>query len=519
MKINDDDLKDIENFIRNELYDVFKEKCQQRNVEFNEKDMEHFYGCFQSSTSNFRFLSGEKKLIQVLAEYAKEIHETDKIKNTNSFEMPCNYKFSRKDTNFFPFGLYFGKSESRIKSSKNLIEMADVFELSKPENMKDVICRRLNDMIKTLGIPNENLFSNDSVKIINRGNKLQSNITCALCKLDSKVKTIIAQAETRNNSTAIHWNFGNLKKHIKKMHKAYIDEMCENYPPLNSDDESIKPKRMKKKLTASHSNFTTLELKIEPTVEMNCEDDQIEHGSKSTEDGEKLQISDGNVNLCEDFEKLVYKQMAAQNLFICEKNLLNSDSAENMDYIISKNISTTLKLSKIAADGNCLFGALSHQIFGWKIGSKDHRLSTSELRDACVKRIKDKFEEYESWFKGTVDDCTENECKFYLNFCLPKDGCWAGSESIKAISDIYKINIIIFNENDTFYFHHNFNPDYTRCVAIAYRKYHDTKSMKDRNHYDSVVEMNSGDLYKCAKKLVTVHLNKQEDQNSSGIYI
>lgn len=223
MTINDENVQDIETFMRGELLDLLQGKCRKMKVEFNEEDMAHFYGLYESNPNNFKLLSGEKKLIKVLAKHLNDIHEADK--DMVSFQMAKCYKISRKDTYLFPFGLYFGGSNTRVRpitAAAHSVE-TELVEPSKPENMKDYVRNKVNKMLESLGIVESKVFHESSIKIVNSGNDILANVTCAFCKLENKMKSIVVQAETRNDSTSLYWNIGNLKKHVVKMHISRIN--------------------------------------------------------------------------------------------------------------------------------------------------------------------------------------------------------------------------------------------------------------------------------------------------------
>lgn len=220
-----------------------------------------------------------------------------------------------------------------------------------------------------------------------------------------------------------------------------------------------------------------------------------------------------------DHEKRLYQQISSQNLQIVEKSLSNSETVEYMQFEISPGVLKSLKILRITGDGNCLFGALSHQISGQKLNSRSHRNSTKQLRAQVVQHLKAHMDEFKPWIKGSIEEYSdsEEECTNFVKKYLPKSGNWGGSESIKAISDMHQLNIVIFCENDSFYFHHDYNPCFERCVAIAYRKYKDPKATVDRNHYDSIVEISPDDLTLCVKRLIEVHCRKKVNQNVSSI--
>lgn len=90
-------------------------------------------------------------------------------------------------------------------------------------------------------------------------------------------------------------------------------------------------------------------------------------------------------------------------------------------------------------------------------------------------------------------------------------------ESIKANSDINKVNVLVFNENDTFHFHGHFNPTYERTVAIAFRKFINSKITQNKNHYDSIIEIDSNDVSDCVKKPIGLHSRTVAEVPSTAI--
>lgn len=53
---------------------------------------------------------------------------------------------------------------------------------------------------------------------------------------------------------------------------------------------------------------------------------------------------------------------------------------------------------------------------------------------------------YETKSSDQITDMDE-ECKSYVRNVLSKNGKWGGTEIIKAVSEIYGVNIIVFKEN------------------------------------------------------------------------
>lgn len=94
----------------------------------------------------------------------------------------------------------------------------------------------------------------------------------------------------------------------------------------------------------------------------------------------------------------------------------------------------------------------------------------------------------------------DEECALFLSD-LSKQGFWGGSESLKAVSLLYKANILIFNENGHFYFTNDAKITNDQSVIISFRCASGNVDAV-RDHYDSVCEIRLNDIYICAKELL-----------------
>lgn len=190
-----------------------------------------------------------------------------------------------------------------------------------------------------------------------------------------------------------------------------------------------------------------------------------------------------------------------------------NDETEIKCEVLSPNTDSKLvpiNICKINQDGNCLFGAVSHQLFYHKIGSKDHIEATNGLRMKVIEYIKSNMTLFATAIKGRIYD--KRPGRKIDNFdvlansfleSLSTDGFWGGTESIQAIAQIEKANVIIFNEKGEPNMVYNFNPEFEKCVLIAFRLKDPLGEFTNanRNHYDSVVSMDDEVLLTCSKYL------------------
>lgn len=93
----------------------------------------------------------------------------------------------------------------------------------------------------------------------------------------------------------------------------------------------------------------------------------------------------------------------------------------------------------------------------------------------------------------------DKECLFFLNQILPINRCWGGAETLKAVSIIYKVNIIIFYEEGPCRVVNSDFHDKTICIAYRIDR---TKEELIRNHYDSVSDIQSDAIYASVQQII-----------------
>lgn len=184
----------------------------------------------------------------------------------------------------------------------------------------------------------------------------------------------------------------------------------------------------------------------------------------------------------------------------------HGDTSSGMQFQVGEE-TCSLDLAKISPDGNCLFSALAHQMIKCQVNSEEHKQSAGQIRAEVVNYIRNDLSLFEHELKGAIyheksikgengkiGDFETESLDFLANF-LSKNSYWGGSESIKAVSLQYKVNILLFNENDAIYFANSFQSEYTATLLLAYRldPHFDAfgSSGSRRNHYDSVTSIDT----------------------------
>lgn len=312
--------------------------------------------------------------------------------------------------------------------------------------------------------------------------------------------------------------FVNLQSKGVKM--SFSEEILTNDTQSVSEEQELVNLQNK---NTEMCNDVTIFLKIGPFIDSG---DSVNHEQNMLTD---MELNFDTESKTDEYENLLYTQLADQNNEMNSAILTNGEVLEDVAFYVNGAVSGSIKVATTKADGSCLFSALAHQLFHEKLYSKQHNDSVKKLREDVVTYIKENRGLFEHEIKGRLyesksfkrNENFETQCNFFLNFCLSNSRFWGGSESIKAISQLYKVNIIIFNENGSCYIANKFDPTYEKLVAIAFRlaaphvenKKKNIERNPRRNHYDSVCKIEITDIYVCTKDLMKIILKTEKNTN------
>lgn len=175
------------------------------------------------------------------------------------------------------------------------------------------------------------------------------------------------------------------------------------------------------------------------------------------------------------------------------------------------------KIVRMQMDGGCLFRALEHQLSCEHPESVSYEENVILLRKDVVAHIKANRNEYMLQIRNSVYDIDdiENEdaaCDKLLDQ-LSNPSFWGGSETMKAVSKMKKVNILIVNENGgVFYF--SFDPEFDNRIIVAYRLPakvgRKSKNKAARNHYDSLTDLKQEDVFQLAEIIFGRMYNDQD---------
>lgn len=444
-------------------------------------DLVYFYDYFAADVTNFEISRGERKqIVEIGINVAKQLALDSKYYSVEKYKKKID-----------PIS-YYGQ---RIPVLCNAIS-------SGSHDMNKLKQKLLEKVIKTLSPSKLDKTISISVQSTRSGS-ITGTIECPLCSTES----VTAYWHTKANSS--YWIVGNFSRHLRDRH--------------------VSKKRKQRKSTKSESDFEVdgeLENGIasqnehEPNVLPIDVDDQSatenRHGADvspaadldvhtDVENDHALNFLpsvDINDQFFVEVEKTLFNQLSVQLLNMRTKRERFGGTIESISFKIGTE-NARVDVTTVKPDGHCLFRALCHQLFEVQLDSPTADEYVKKLRSAVVNYIRANIGHFKHELKGRLFDekiATNNQAsvgeKKFLE-SLEGSSKWGGAESLKAVSLIYKVNIVIITENDCCYLASGFKTQYDRTVILAHRAFGNSY-----NHYDSVCEMKNEFVYRSMKSIV-----------------
>lgn len=455
---------DTEKYVKTKLPD-FLEK------HFNGDTQQYslFFGSYATDPTQFEFSRGEIKIIKLMVAQIKSMADNDGLQSfrcTNFKNLVQMMKSKLCDT---PIGPFFSNRKEIDASNQ-------IFDLEKEK--KDLIAKVHKKNEKVKDVLRKTEFSPDSIKVwVESGINLKGSILCCLCGSGRKHKE--SKVYYQRSLHSGYWVLSNYDTHIHRHHNKLQENKDKNL--------LVEPNRQK-----------TTPINIANVPETNVEQHE-DAASGESQNGESR-----NEEL-QSYEDGIKTQIFKQSI-----NMINFTLAKKEDIRIfisqspMKLPQKKVQICTIEGDGNCLYAAIAHQLFGDKINSPQHKRHTAELRAEVVDHIKNNFEQYLHDLKGRIFEKTnsaknvdlKSDCLSFLND-LSKPGTWGGSESLAAITNIKCVNIIILNEDGSCDTANKFSlssSDSSSDFATTGRK----------NHYDSVANITESLITKYTNDLTDV---------------
>lgn len=509
--ITDFHINQIEKYIQEESLNVHAAKLSESlglgcDVLLDNTEMIDLFGKKYAATpSKFKFQPGEVMLIKELVQYVKEIADRGGAnKNLRHFEKrnrrgrPINNLHNRKkiDENAVPLEFVDKKksnvsinTETEIKSNHSQLEsklFSMCSEYLKALNVDEQLVMQFNERMVDLRLKNGCIYG---------------VITSVLCENDDSNKEKKRNAHSvryYESPNSNYWILSNFKKHLKNVHHLDTDEADLR---KKTHRQKRKPLKDLNDVSDSKDNDKSIEFIEVPIIDSQDLAEDAGHVHSTVDlDCEKTIGTE---------EHWLYAQLSKQISDMIGVVLQTGDVTANVQFLIATKLKT-LTAAKIIGDGNCLPGAICHQLYHDPIGSKEHKEKIRDLRAKVVEYIlkPENFTSFQFTLQNRVYDIKSKdeikdlttECKLFVRLCLSRDGYWAGNEFLVAAAKILRVNIFVFYENGDCYLSNTGTEIYPKTIALAYRLNHDAT---DYNHYDSVCDIDSNVLVEVAETTKT----------------
>ncbi|KNG76879.1 hypothetical protein PFMG_02972 [Plasmodium falciparum IGH-CR14] len=143
------------------------------------------------------------------------------------------------------------------------------------------------------------------------------------------------------------------------------------------------------------------------------------------------------------------------------------------------NFKKNFYIKSIRTDGNCLFRAVSDQLY-------NHEENYKEIRKKVVEHLLKNEELYKNFIEY------DESYKSYIER-ISLDGTWGGQLELQAVGEIYKVNILIYQENGCILEIKNHSDD-NKCIQLHYasREHYNSGRFKNRaldNELKSILDL------------------------------
>lgn len=465
------DIDNVENYIRLQLPEILLNAATRNEMELDITEKTLIFGeRFATNPDKFSFTPGERILINQIVE-----HVNIKKRQQNDYFAIKVRKMSIKKVIDTSVGKVFANRQSSTSKIDSLsdtnLNMKTKRETAKRSQttvsnsaIQEKLVQRAKEVVAEFAPMYE--FTENSTQVdLSDPDKIKGKVQCIFCNHFKLV-------HWKRSESSQNWVMSNLKSHLRICSKKGNDKM----------------------------DVTTVKLDIEPVSAMN---------------------DDANDNP-EDYSSSLSKQMYIQNIKMTNSITQNGENKAECEIALHSQESTRkIGICEMPKDGNCMFHAISHQLYRCKIGSPNHNETSIKLRMDVVDHIKNNTAMFTNAIKGRIYEIDptrkiinlQEEINFFLVHHLGRDRYFGGSETLQACSNMFRINIVIFNEKDEANMSPYFNPEFQDTIMIAFRLFANNSKEKfcnlDRNHYDSVVTLDNNIISGCSRDLIQRHIRKQ----------
>lgn len=520
-------IAEIEKFTQTDLPGILEQKEKDCEI-----DRSIFYGNIHKfDPAKFHFTPGERVQLTEVAKYlTKQFDEHNDDFNTN-FGGKTKKRSGIHLVLIPELGFFF----PNLVSSNKAVLSADDCSSYQTKLHKDIV-----RLLESSGHPHSAKFTSEMATISTnaQGNTI-GKIRCIFCEGENE-HTISSKID----GYKIYWTLSNYICHLEKDHNIVKEKR--NGP--NKGQKNDRKKKGGKNLASEKNRKVSLETtptriednivdvspKNTPTRAVDCTSAITNEGAPGETidcSSEKTALTAVNItveNLVEYNATDLVDDLPknAQNSEVEEVVELIVDTASYIDFIFDEissqiirlNLSQpqkdmnfsfddsfhSIKICETDKNGNSLFFAIGHQLFEPNMLSEEHSNLSYQLRTDVVGHIKDNMDSFHEDIKNRLSEEFGKNGKIDIaNFLtqLSNDGFFGGTETFRAVTAMYKVNIIVVTEGGDINYPIGYN-NYNRALLLAYRPTAKRNNEGNvRQHYDSVVAIEPDIIFIIAKLL------------------
>lgn len=471
--INDVDIADVEGLIRTKTIHMLeknlnesvlgKHNDRETDILIEDSTLKEYFGdVYYNDPHNFEFLPGDIKLIKLLvAHVQKNVDSKGENKGLRNYKPKPSKKAKKHiESNKENVEMAVDNADNDINDSDSDIDSKQLVQLKSALFNKIMEYMRIYNVNEIIDLKS---VTDGIVSVSSHKKKISGHVYCVICQNKPGEKKPQPKRVSYNDGC---WIPSNFTTHLKIAHK-------------------LVPQSTKRK-----ADMVKTENKVE---QIKCP--KIESSNDAA-------------------EQIWLNQISQQITTMTRAVHQNFEQQSEMQFYIDEHDESSLssvKTTNSPGDGNCMLQSSGHQVFHHKMKSTKLKTAYKQMRANVVHHIKENYASFEQLIKGHVYEIqeerndpnfdVERECLLFLNSMLPQNRCWTGTETLKALSIIYKVNIIIlYEEGPVNVVTNDAKKLYDKTIILAYRISQSGLEVK-RNHYDSVTDIESDVIYSLAQQI------------------
>lgn len=444
----------------NELPGCLETLLTENQLEYTHKQKVCFFGSYASIPSKFCFAPGERLMILKMVRHVKEMVDKQGLQHYADESIVPRRSLLQISMFNSVFGLVYGVHETPKVEKTNKL----VIDTAHHQNILFEKAMAAFSQFQKKDLQPKREFSVNMVEIKTDGDKIKGKVSCIFCEGNNLLSVF--------HKTTGNWVLTNLTAHINNKH-------------LKQENENI--------------------VKRCEMLTINTDGDGDADDKADSSELTEHQMSDA-----------LFTQISTQCIKMENTVSRSSENTQSKRFKITARKFATVKYCQIPADGDCLFSSVVHQLFNTSIASADHKQKTQDLRKEVVNYINEHLNDFIHSLKNRIPSGSSIDIlqsgKAFLNDQLSIPGFWGGMESIKAISKIHKVNIIVMNDCGSSNLPNYFNIDANRSIMLLFGNANGKpcKNNVERTHYDSIIHIPQEKITEIANELCNAELKHEK---------